>query len=505
MDTLATPSDPQLDTRHQEAVARLHGAPTADEARAIYKAEVFPLEEERVRREADRRGRDGDPRLDLLFLTVGAQSDSPFLASVATPAEFLVLLHTDRSRTAATEVVDRLGISAAKGQLHEVGDGKNPNLLYATVFDTWNERRRPARVGVDLTGGLKTMSAGAAAAGFALPGGRVFYIEADQPRIHGVPFWINEHRIELGNPFRTFGEIRRDSARALLAAGRFGPAAAAFEDLYRHAGFESDRMPAQLAAGYDAIERLEFSRATSCLAEVVAGLDRRRDQGGSDVSSLAEHARHIRGNLEGAQALAVFQARCQGGTETPLEALHAAEYLDFIAVLLASARRREAEGLHDIAALLGYRALEAIVQRRFALRSGMMSGTVDWALLPARCGRSTDEIVSDYNRATKQVEHRLDATAPRTEFPSAATYTLLAAAFPDDVARQSEIQKFAGLGRTRNKSLLAHGFRNLEPSGIKALLDYGEILFERLMDVERVADGTRRALRARHEFVQIAS
>lgn len=143
-------------------------AATADEATRLYRESVLPAEAERLRREAKDRTAKGEPLLDLLFVTVGAQADSPALAIIASPAQFVVLLHTEKEQTKAQDVVRELKLQADEATLRSIGDGTRILDLYQVCFAEWERRGRPKRVAFDLTGGLKTMSAAAAAAVAAL-------------------------------------------------------------------------------------------------------------------------------------------------------------------------------------------------------------------------------------------------------------------------------------------------------------------------------------------------
>jgi hypothetical protein len=223
-----------------EAIERLGASASHEDAKRIYNDKVLPLERERVRREAV-----GRVPLDLLFVTVGAQEDSPILAAIASPAHFVVFLHTDEEKPHADATIHALQLDGTEGALKSIGDGKDPAVLYRAVFDEWKQRGRPNTVGVDITGGLKVMSAAASAAAFSLPGGHTYYIDADRLRPHGRESWVRERRIELPNPFQVFGEIRRATGRELLRKRQYAAAAAVYGELFD----QEDRSRAELAQG----------------------------------------------------------------------------------------------------------------------------------------------------------------------------------------------------------------------------------------------------------------
>ncbi len=499
---IADLDDDDFDREITRRIARLEAAHDPEEAARLYQAEVFPAERERIIRAARQRN---EAPLDILFVTVGAQPDSPTLAVLATPAQFVVLVHSDDSAAAADQVIRALDLTADRAEKRSIGDGKNPNLLYKVCFEWWKKRGRPKRVGFDLTGGLKTMSAAAAAAGFALPDARIFYIEADQPRICHRIFWINERRLELENPFEVFGEIRRASARQLAADLRYGPAAALYRQLAADTDQAGDRFRAELCAGYDALERMDFDAARQTLSELAARLDKRsRDSLELEYDRVLVERDTVRANADGAERLAAFVSRVSAAGADPArepEALRSAECLDFIAMLIQTGERRRAQGLMDLAALLFYRATEAMVQRRLALRGGVDPGNVDWPALAGAAERSIDEIIAAYNDASPK--QPLDGEQLPAQLGRASAYAMLAVAFPGDVAEAKHIQKFAGLGDSRNRSLLAHGLQKLEDKTVERLADHAQELFAQLLKVEALDEESVLALNARHRFLSL--
>lgn len=490
-------------TRRIEALRR---AVAVEEAESFYRGQVLPCEAERLKRDAKRRAHKGEARLELLFVTVGAQADSPALAVIASPAEFVVLVHSNKERRQAEQVVERLGLTANRGILCSIGDGTRISDLYRVCFDEWQRRGRPERVAFDLTGGLKTMSAAAAAAGFAIPGAAVHYIEAEQPRIHGKTFWINERRITLDNPFIVFGEIRRESARALLASRAYPAAAVLYEEITGQTGQPADAFRAQLTKGYTAFDALRFDDAASILDGLANDLDAREwDTLALRQDFVIAGRAHVRANAEGARILAAFVQSISDGKDPVREkdSLGADACRDFICMLIEAAARRRAADQHDVAALLGYRASEAVVQRRLALRGSVDPSIVDWQALARSANLSVEDLIKNYNSKTKRNYHLEVASLP-SRMGRAQAFGLLAVAFPNDVAAENDIKKFAGLGEARNRSLLAHGLARLSTDTVGKLIENTQSLFTRMLEIEAVASADQEALRQRYRFLDVA-
>ncbi|MBM3268572.1 MAG: TIGR02710 family CRISPR-associated protein [Candidatus Sericytochromatia bacterium] len=507
-------SDEAFEAARQEAIGALGPEQvkprrSPSQGDVVYQEQVFPCELERVRRAAASRLQTGDDAvLDLLFVTVGAQPESPTLAIVATPARYVILLHTDEEWESANDVVGVLGLNATESRLLSLGDGKNPVRLYEIVFREWKERGRPDHVGVDLTGGLKTMSAAAAVAAFALPRARLFYIDARQPRMMGGPRWIDEERLEMENPFRVFGEIDRSAARELLRHGRYSAAAAAY---HRIAARVRDKTPdllrAKLAEGFDAIERLDFATG----AALLEALD--RDLAGLKATlpddSVIGMRSAIGKNARGARSLALAASRVRA-QENPdpakdRDVLISAEGLELVAMVVESARRRFVDGSYDIAALLAYRAIELIGQRRLAMLGETDPSAMDWHGIAEKAGMDLADLVDRYNAKLKDARYRLPASAGDlpTEIGMAVCYTLLAVAFPADLTEGMDLKKLVGVGQARNRSLLAHGIQLLGQEAAKGILDMADKLLARLLTMEGLDEPSARALFERHRLALV--
>ncbi len=489
-------NDAAFERMSTDAIERLESSKSLDDAKRIYDHDVLPVEMERLRREATRRANE----LAILFVTVGAQASSPTLAALASPARFVVLVHTIEEKASADSTVRMLGLDATEAALLCIDDGKDSARLYRAVLDEWNSRGHPQQVGVDITGGLKVMSASAAAAAFALPRGNAYYIDTDQLRLHGRVWSVRARRIDLANPFRVFGDIRRATGRELLRKKRYDAAAAVYRELAEAVDEAEDRSRAQLAEAYDALERLDLAEAVKGLECLCNRLDsfaldpRRKDD------AVVQQRATVRANAEGAQRL----VRLIGiaGKDDPacnLAALRSPDCLEFGEMLLARAEH----AAPDVAALLSYRCLELVPQRRLALLGNVDPSKVDWPVLARSLGVSVADLIEKYNAGNKGEEHRLAPNALPLKIASVQSYGLLHVAFPDDVTTAMTVKEFAGAGEARNRSVLAHGLKKLDGATVGKIREKARNLFERLLSVEQVSADDRAALRQRHAFVEV--
>lgn len=292
-----------LDEAYEAAVAAWLAEADPERARQLYRDPLFPLACERMRRL-----RQGTELLDLLFVPVGTQAYAPVLAVLGNPSRCVALLETERSHPFGREVEEALQGEAVFLHVRvdpvDLGDVA---LKMRAVFDS---RGLPpgARVGADVTGGTKVMTAAVAGAG-SLFGWRLFYVRGEQER-ERMGYAHHERIVELDNVLEVFGARRRETAEALLAAGACRAAAREFQALAEES----------LASLGDRA-RVRLSRAAAAFREGrVRAL--RRLAGGTARAAGGSLPREVRESLERA-------------TREPVQRA---------AYLWAAARTRAAEG-----------------------------------------------------------------------------------------------------------------------------------------------------------------
>lgn len=465
------------------AVADLERAASRDEAERVYGERVLPCEVARILA-----ARDPAECVDLLFVTTGGQPHAPLLATLASRARCVVLLHTPGSEAQATAVRRVVGPSVDEILSWDVGDGKAPVLLYQRMREMWVQKARgKASVRVDITGGLKTMSAAAAVAGFARGEASVCYIDSEQRVIKGFTANLEERRIELPNPMEVMGDLRRSEARALFRAHRYGAAATIFDLLARSVDERvgSDRLYHRLSEALGQLEQLEFTRAAKQLDSLATDLDRLAPT--RPEEELVRSRDHLRALKELSARLAAVLTKSE---RSPVEALQDDGALDLAAFLLSAADRRSRDGLHDVAVLLGYRVMELLVQRRAASFWGIDSGKVDWDALEARLQSrgmpgqpsSVAELIARHDERAAP-EGRIGDWKRVTKLARVPLYSVLAA-LGDPFAPPTTIEQFGADGAARNNSILAHGLQKTSPGDATALLTNARKLLKRLLECE---------------------
>ena len=490
----------ELELRRSAALATLLACTSAEEAKNWYNEGFAPLEREAVFRAPL-------GHTPLLFVTVGGQPNAPTLACLAWDADHIVFLHSEPvgqelgTLGKAMEVVAGLGRSEGTFELCPIGSGKDPLPLYAALKARWLARGCPRDAVVDLTGGYKTMSAAAGAAGFALPGVRVAYIDTEQPpsnRTHGLTFWYNTKAGVLANPFAVMGDLARPTAERLFVSGRFGPAAVAWRELSDRTAFRSDEWRADLAEALDLADRMDFSASAKKLTRLlenipkhVLGVPALRD----DPLAEAGFRRWAEARIAGLTAIHKLTA-AGGGSGDPTKNADQVKdpaFLDFIQMLLEMAGRRAEAGEYDVAALFAYRAMEALPQRRLSSH-GYSVDAFDWERLLAIAPE-----LRDYRlRRILSLTTVEPLPAPRATVDRGVSMRILAECFPNDLIDRGRLERLDGISNARNKSVLAHGLGRINEESVKKLIRETSALFERLLGLEDVSEGDRVRLRARH-------
>lgn len=468
--------------------AELGTLPDGAAVRDFYKTEVYPNEQERLRANAPAE------RLDLLFVTCGAQADSVTLGIVASPAAHAVLLHTPPSRASATEAAERLGLRPGTFTLAVVGDGKNPSTLYSVVWREWDARGRPASVGIDMTGGFKSMSAAATIVASVIPNCRIFYLDSTLLKYHNESVWVDQRRLELPNPLLTFKEFARDSARRALAVQNWESAAAAYAEL----GDEpADAWRMAVAKGFAALDAIDLEAAEAHISAVRTRIIDHAERYPAAADPLIGKTSDMARWLDGIGR--AKKARTAGGNDPLAEAaaIGGEDARDLLALLLGLAERRCRARQFDVAGLLAYRVLEGVVQRRLTIRADLNLARVspeDWHRVFAATGCTTDEFLGRYEKACGHALSELPAAVNRS-----VAYTALRVLFPNDLNVDSPKQ-FDGIGQARNRSVLAHGMQQLGEKQAQSLCTVARRYLDAMFAIEDV-DGEQ--IYSRHRLFEV--
>lgn len=268
MDTAATTlgglDDTALDEAGTLALGRVESAP--DEATAIeaYERDLFPCACERMRRV----GR-FLPVARLAFVPVGTQPYSPILAVLANPADEVVLLCTQHTRSYGERVAAAAAIADRRPNVRfaDIGSGTDTLRIAEVVLGQVAALGFPPRnsVLVDVTSGRKATTAALGAVA-AVRGYRQAYIEG-QPIPTFPRLMARERHVILADVRTLASEPDRESAMTALREGEFRLAAVLLERLVARSGASlDDRNLLRAVEALEAWRTVRFAAAATGLS-----------------------------------------------------------------------------------------------------------------------------------------------------------------------------------------------------------------------------------------------
>lgn len=362
------------------------------EALAFYRNKVFPLTREIFA--AMEAAKIAMPIYGLM-LSVGESVEPAILSISAIRPERVMFLYTTDTEARLDEIVNETGLAPSKFDKYAV-DPNQPVSTYRAVCECWERWGRRENIAVDYTGGTKSIAAGAVLAS-VLIGARLVYVgHRRYLRERRRPEPGSEFLSLVSDPLVVSGALEERYAAQLFKRHDYSGAKTILESL-------ALRMPnprpyealANLAAGYQAWEELDARtaadrlRAAVVAAEIAAAADRT-----GPVSAVAAHAELLNRQARALEALAGRLALLRKDCTLPLledaECAHTLIFSLYVAAL-HDEERSELDG----AALLMYRILELVAQRRLATY-GLDTANPDYSILSS-CFSDADEALAAFN------------------------------------------------------------------------------------------------------------
>lgn len=408
--------------------------PPAEQAR-LYRHEV--LLPESVRRIREMVAENPLEPVDLLVSLSGFSPETTVCAAAfLRPKELLVLVsHTARS---GLNVIKRhVDLPESHIDTRRV-DPLDPVQIYRYIqdevdqFKRFNNAKRP-RVVIDITGGKKSMSAGAALAAAQLDS-EMCYVDGEYDSLLRQAEPGTERLEFIRNPTKLFGDKQMSSAMLELAHGNFAAAERSFDAIAESAPIPARaRFGQSLSALYAAWSDLDQSRLQLAVPEM-----RRRLDDGAYQCDL-DLKKRIHRQLDFLDEL---------GEDAEGEALLLNFYL--------LGKNYEEHDRREFAALLYYRTLEALFAKRLSDK-GFSCSAPDWSIL-----------VEDHQRFFEKFAalcEQVYGTRPEA-LPS--DVGMMSAAMVLQVIGDPFIRRFGlnspsalshlrSLSSSRNQSILAHG------------------------------------------------
>ncbi|MBA3947475.1 MAG: TIGR02710 family CRISPR-associated protein [Herpetosiphonaceae bacterium] len=377
-----------------------------------------------------------------------------------------VFLYTGRSHSYAARFKDttrELGIEYEEAE--QVVNEADPVSVYRAVKEVY--RRHPGKhIGIDVTGGTKVMSVGAAMAG-SVVGADSIYIESRFPSHIQARLPGHEHSYVLVDPYTILGDIKRQRAFAAFAAHEYTAAKALFEELAaRVEPPQGDTEWAQLAAAYAAWDGFELDTA---IKELRVLLSAPTLQGAlrDAQSHVTEHLAALDHVLDLTQAHsperedysdpAAYGKAVDTFVQRQINRLTTTHSIpSLLAMFYSNALRREHQHRLDIAALLLYRCLELMSQQRLA-HQGLLTAFPKAGLHRLQQQVSNPNLNQRYDQILIGIGQHGRGSVPTGKLTLFNGYVLLAA-LGDPFAKACDLAQIQERTDARNQSILAHGY-----------------------------------------------
>ena len=418
---------------------------------AYYHQHVFPTVAERVR---ERVLKTRQKKYYGLILSVGYSPEPLALSIIGLAPAKVRFLYTRDTERKIDVIVDLAGLKPSDFDKHWVDD-KDALPIYYAIKKAYHEWHGQGDIAIDFTGGTKAMSAGAAMAAATLDLD-MWYVANDRYiKERRMPEPGSEYLYHVPNPIKVFGDVEADKAADLLELNQFAAAQRILAELVNRSGDPDKRLEARrlLASAYDAWDRLNFPDALYNLEALVSLVEKQ-----GRIDSTFPLREHLEGLREQVGSLAALTAALNPKAELSLAFLQNLTGVVGLAfTFYAGAERHHERGRNDIAALMLYRLLELMEQRRLALR-GLDTKEPDYSILADREG-----ILMAFNERGRSAK----------ELPSPIAlvdgYRLLAALgepFGQEV--KPRLSKLIKEVASRDKSIFAHGFTPVSDEDYRA-------------------------------------
>jgi CRISPR-associated protein (TIGR02710 family) len=331
---------------------------------------------------------------------------------------------------------------------HASCDPTDPLSIYRIVKEELDRLSgtmsgRPYAI-IDITGGRKVMSAAAALAAWQLKLD-LAYLEGQFDRHTRHPILGTDRMLILRDPTILFGEQEMARALEMFQAGAFESARRRYDEL-------CDRI--------EVPGRARFMRALSEMYRAWCDLDLVALP--AAVQALQELLGRVRREL-GAEHLAVLERQVDF-----VQRLIDGDPIAMLLCFYVLGLHYQGLGRQDFAALLFYRTIEGCLTRRLVQRyPGLDPDRLDWSLFGDR---------AEARRRYVALANRLGGggAAPPSRLTLVASAILLGSE-RDELAGRCGLTDAEGLrelrklARTRNKSILAHGFESVAADDTGAL------------------------------------
>ena len=405
-------------------------------------------------------------QVEYLILSVGT-SYEPLVLNIQLLKPLKILfLCTEQSEFILDKIVTYCGLSPSRFEKRRV-DESNPLTIYKEIKKSYLSWGKPEKLYIDFTGGTKAMSAAAALAG-ALVNIQLVYVGCEHYLADfRKPEPGTEILLYIDNPIAVFGDLEIEKAFVLFDEYNYAGAREKLQILKESVPEPEIRQQLEfgclLAEAYEAWDCLDFLKASQKMHHL--NLCMKRD--------AATHKEFL---LMDYKALLESQGRILMNLSHIPEKIrdrHQPEILrdrqlitGLMFSLYQNARVREHQEKYDMAALLMYRLLEMIEQRRL-IEYNLYASNMDYTRLDTKklkgrsCG-NIESVTENMNRIREGVFGRAGDRSLPSQVSLLEGYMLLLA-MGDEICHEDGgrdidfIKRLRSMVYLRNNSIFAHG------------------------------------------------
>lgn len=425
-----------------------------DNARNVfYDEHVFPTLKQVV---LDREIKNNPDPYTYLILPVGFSPEPLILSILTLRPERVYFLYTRDSEIYLDRIVKETNLLISKVKSDLIDETNVPDI-YRKVRDIYEEWGKPSRIAVDISGGKKSMVGGCALAG-AMIGARLFYIDSQFLAKMRKPWPGSEKLTLLENPYDVFGDLEFRRAQSLYIELDFIGASELFRSLQKKTSqpelYEARGLLCQAYAFWD---DWQLADAVKYMQMCIQSIENYRRL--NPHTPLSGQLKYLKSQSDVLQRLAEAMNFDVDKPDEEIRLLSTPKfYQPLIGSLKAGALRQEKRGKRDVAALMWYRLIELLSQRRLC-GQGLSSGKPDYAKLEI----SKDELLEKFRNvhAKNDKKGKTDVVGELPKEISLLNGYAFLLALQDDFTREVHLGNIRSKINARNKGIFAHGFKPL--------------------------------------------
>jgi CRISPR-associated protein (TIGR02710 family) len=425
---------------------------------------------------------------NVMIVSVGT-SYQPIVLSISTVKPNKVLfLYTDESEKEIDKIINLTDLSPSSYEKNLV-DKSNPLTIYKAIKDIYLKWNKPKSIYIDFTGGTKAMSAATAMAGVIINAELIYVSNKEYLSDFRKPKPGTEYIEPIQNPYEVFGDIDQERAFDLFEQNDYSGAREIFENLKIIVPDPQKRDYYNtlylLSSSYEKWDAIDFNEAYKFMKKVINKIE--NDSKINKKIILYDKLSFLKVQLSTLESL------CRLSENVKNKSVY--EYLlsgddvsQLIVAIVKNAERRKKEERYDMAALLLYRVLEMIEQRRLAI-CGIDTSEPNYIK-----SFPSEESLNKFKNKVIEIRKHVFGKFVNKNLPELISllegYIQLVALSDELFDKMENVKGFLKKLRyrvnIRNNSIFAHGYRKINKEEYSEFEEFVLYIFDRFCNVENI-------------------